>query len=1639
MNNRLNTKFIVILSSALIILCAGVAVIAWVAISGDAERQAEIGRTAEKAGDFKEAVSRYGRSISKDPMNLKYYDDYERALLQIVPETRTEARERYSQQYLQLLSRRIGISQDNPDSWKRLIDAYRERALVISPENQNDLWNAVQEQSTRMAENFPNDPAALEYARSARIDAMSRRQELLKDNESSLYSEDVADLLASGEPNSVAWEAILRSKYQKARGFWSRQDSRLLQQELSDPDEGFDALVERMNGSGVEQTPEILRFIFLRELLEEERDEELLVALQQQALGMGLAARDRLLASDDAETIKAAQGEIRSILLSNLVDRESSLEFILPLLEADKLPLDINLVLSQAYVLSKPEVANMSAQRVIDEESLPVGLYSTVQGPAKSEAALILFDTQFAQLGREISESDSDEQSDAQISDLEALRLLALESFRGDPNQPAVDLYTQGSIDMLSGEMSLARAKFMEISTTPFLQRAGMQQRFLPRFITAASLSGERGVAVDSLGAYLESVATSQAPQLRLTYAEELLRIGRLDDASLQVAAVLDQDPKNPRALALLAGIQKSSGSIGNILGTTQTDDDRAYKRIMNSVQSGNLDDARELLLVMLERSDDLVYPKMLVVVNAQLGLNDEARQIINDYPSLQEDPKIANLMSLMEIKDPLERIRVSVESTYDEPATQSAMRFILLSRYSAAGLPDSEGVDALLEAELEEVLKNLPKESGIRRNLLTQALARDIRRGDLNTPDSMSQKIMTQLDQFEKDEVQLANLKSILYASSGNPQGALDLTEPLVERNIATDETWLVRGLALRELGRKDQAIAAIQNAYDRSPDSAQYIKLLAQWLTEIGERGKALDLLRSGIRSPITRSLLLNEWLVAEANDGNMAAALQERLSLYRNDVKDGKGLVVPVYDVFNAVELARLLITVPPSRANVMNARGQVKYSPGEWAQLTQTKRRAELSTARKNRQKEAFSILDNVERSARNDRDVIMIKFARINANTLTNKKDLSRLGAQNLIDCCADQLTALERIRITQLLADLELDELVDEQMSRLATDPDISTRRMAYDLGVQLSWDGAQALAESLASDSDLIGDQMNLLRSALIADDLDKAEKLIAAISQSEEYSVSTSIRSDVLLLDADMRARMGQRSLGLMDVTTEEIAQATSKGESEAVVALRAKLAEYRADAIADFSKASDLCQQAFELRPSNPRPLLLSHLTYQNHFQLDPQPSVRTDMLANAQAVVELTPTEWSATNCLVKAHLITGNTREALTALDQYFRLGGLSPEARAAMLTVAVSNGTPGQAVPALKVAMDRDPMNPEWPRTIGRLLAMNQNPEGASDMWWKVLELDDSREVIETFVELEFRRREPNTKRLKEAFELDPAVTRSSPEMRSAMAAALALDGENRKAERILKDAYLDARKQVDQGADQILLDRVLVYFFRLAPDEDLDSSESRLRALTDGQLGAHEYGALASRAMSRLGSRSENTQVAIKYLTKAIAQTGTEVNYRKSLMQTLSTALYINKQCDQAIAVLEELVSLGSVQGPTLNNLAYMLVECSNDPESAIVHSTRAVQLSPNESSFLDTHGFILYKLGRLVEAEKYLSRSVILGPSTSNLLHLAEVCHALGENERALLLIEKLGNDYPQLDPAKQRQVEALLAKMG
>ena len=182
--------------------------------------------------------------------------------------------------------------------------------------------------------------------------------------------------------------------------------------------------------------------------------------------------------SDDPAEVAEAQNLIREMLTANLIERDDSLEFIVPLIESGNLPLDVNLMVCQSYLLTNPELAGKAAELVLSADPLPVGLFATVQPVARSEAALALFDAEFARLTSELT--DPDQSGNLDLSDLEGYKTLVSEGFQGDPNQASVDLYTQGSIDMLSDNVALARSKFMEISTVRSCNDPACNSDFCP-------------------------------------------------------------------------------------------------------------------------------------------------------------------------------------------------------------------------------------------------------------------------------------------------------------------------------------------------------------------------------------------------------------------------------------------------------------------------------------------------------------------------------------------------------------------------------------------------------------------------------------------------------------------------------------------------------------------------------------------------------------------------------------------------------------------------------------------------------------------------------------------------------------------------------------------------------------------------------------------------------------------------------------------------------------------------------------------------------------------------------------------------------------------------------------------------------
>jgi tetratricopeptide (TPR) repeat protein len=83
------------------------------------------------------------------------------------------------------------------------------------------------------------------------------------------------------------------------------------------------------------------------------------------------------------------------------------------------------------------------------------------------------------------------------------------------------------------------------------------------------------------------------------------------------------------------------------------------------------------------------------------------------------------------------------------------------------------------------------------------------------------------------------------------------------------------------------------------------------------------------------------------------------------------------------------------------------------------------------------------------------------------------------------------------------------------------------------------------------------------------------------------------------------------------------------------------------------------------------------------------------------------------------------------------------------------------------------------------------------------------------------------------------------------------------------------------------------------------------------------------------------------------------------------------------------------------------LNNLAYEYSLEGRNLEEALTMVNRALELSQNNPTTLDTKAWVLYKLGRYAEAKKVMQQAISLDRSKSPEypLHYGDILYALGE----------------------------------
>ncbi len=143
----------------------------------------------------------------------------------------------------------------------------------------------------------------------------------------------------------------------------------------------------------------------------------------------------------------------------------------------------------------------------------------------------------------------------------------------------------------------------------------------------------------------------------------------------------------------------------------------------------------------------------------------------------------------------------------------------------------------------------------------------------------------------------------------------------------------------------------------------------------------------------------------------------------------------------------------------------------------------------------------------------------------------------------------------------------------------------------------------------------------------------------------------------------------------------------------------------------------------------------------------------------------------------------------------------------------------------------------------------------------------------------------------------------------------------------------------------------------------------------------------------------------------------------------KERLLFALGVAYEKYDMIDESIATFEELVARYPDFDPALNYLGYMLADRGERLEYARQLLERAVSISPDNAAYLDSYGWVFYRLGKYKKALDYLKKAVTLDNDPVIFDHLGDVYQAVGNTEKARLWWRKALEIDPANDSLKAK----------
>ncbi len=125
-----------------------------------------------------------------------------------------------------------------------------------------------------------------------------------------------------------------------------------------------------------------------------------------------------------------------------------------------------------------------------------------------------------------------------------------------------------------------------------------------------------------------------------------------------------------------------------------------------------------------------------------------------------------------------------------------------------------------------------------------------------------------------------------------------------------------------------------------------------------------------------------------------------------------------------------------------------------------------------------------------------------------------------------------------------------------------------------------------------------------------------------------------------------------------------------------------------------------------------------------------------------------------------------------------------------------------------------------------------------------------------------------------------------------------------------------------------------------------------------------------------------------------------------------------------------EAVKEFETILAIDPNHSLALNYLGYIFADEGINLEESLRLLKKAVAQQPDNGNFLDSLGWVYYRLGKLRQAEELIIKAIKLEKNSAIILdHLGEICFALGKHQEAKLHWEKsLQLDQENLEVKKK-----------